>query len=156
MKCCLMTPASSLSPHDVCSGALVSAAMTRAVVSVAPELTVEAATRLLLDRHLGGAPVVDAAGRPVGMVSKTDLLRAYANGCAGRASVGDVMMSVVFSVPEGAPLAQAAAIMAFEGIHRIAVVDARGAVVGLVSTSDVVRWLARQGGYAVPSHPPRE
>jgi signal-transduction protein with cAMP-binding, CBS, and nucleotidyltransferase domain len=40
--------------------------------------------------------------------------------------------------------------MAFEGIHRLPVVGASDQVVGLVSSLDVLRWLAQRSGYLVP------
>ncbi len=61
-------------------------------------------------------------------------------------------MSLVFSLPEHASLAQAAALMALEGVHRIPVVAADGKVVGIVSSLDLMRWMARRGGYVLPSH----
>jgi CBS-domain-containing membrane protein len=39
--------------------------------------------------------------------------------------------------------------MAAEGVHHLPVIGDHGRVVGLVSTLDVTRWLARQSGYDV-------
>ena len=55
----------------------VSRIMTRAVVTLRVDTTVEAATEKILAERISGAPVVDAAGRPIGMVCKTDLLEAW-------------------------------------------------------------------------------
>ncbi|HEY8208289.1 MAG TPA: CBS domain-containing protein, partial [Myxococcaceae bacterium] len=52
----------------------VSALMTRKVISVRTTLPVRAVLMVLVEHGISGAPVVDAAGRPVGMVSITDLL----------------------------------------------------------------------------------
>ena len=43
----------------------------------------------------------------------------------------------------------AAALMAYENIHRVPVVAADGAVIGIVSAMDIVRWVAEQDGYVV-------
>src|SRR4029079_18434500 len=53
----------------------VSAIMTTDVICVQPDVSIESVTRLLLERGISGVPVVDADGVPVGLVSKTDLLR---------------------------------------------------------------------------------
>src|SRR5215471_5981941 len=53
----------------------VSEIMAKDVVAVRPELRVEDLEELLLARGISGAPVIDDAGRPIGMVSKTDLVR---------------------------------------------------------------------------------
>lgn len=47
------------------------------LVTVTPETTLTDITRRLLDRKIGGMPVVDGTGEPVGFVSVTDVLRAY-------------------------------------------------------------------------------
>jgi CBS domain-containing protein len=57
-------------------------------------------------------------------------------------TVEDVMTRRVLTVPMGASLADAAKIMVNAGVHRVPVVSANGALVGLVTTSDIVRWVA--------------
>ena len=54
----------------------VNGAMSCPIVSVGPNSTVQEAARLLLQRKIGGLPVLDA-GKLVGIVSTTDLLRAF-------------------------------------------------------------------------------
>ena len=49
--------------------------MTRQVVTISPETTVEAAARLMLERRISGLPVVDESGALVGLVTEGDLLR---------------------------------------------------------------------------------
>jgi hypothetical protein len=45
------------------------------VVCVEPKVSVEALTALFVERGFSGAPVVDGHGKPIGVLSKTDLLR---------------------------------------------------------------------------------
>jgi CBS domain-containing protein len=52
-------------------------------------------------------------------------------------------------VREGTTLPQAAAVMASARVHRVLVVSSEGTVVGILTTLDVVRWVARKAGYAV-------
>src|SRR4051812_44614211 len=49
--------------------------MTRTAICVKPDFGVEALTALLLGRGISGAPVIDDTGRPIGMVSKSDVVR---------------------------------------------------------------------------------
>lgn len=49
--------------------------MTRTVVTVAPETTIRDAADIMLRRHVSGLPVIDAAGKLVGIVSEGDFLR---------------------------------------------------------------------------------
>jgi CBS domain-containing protein len=49
--------------------------MTRNVISIAPDATVLQAARLMLQYHISGLPVVDKAGKLVGVLSEGDFLR---------------------------------------------------------------------------------
>jgi len=155
----------------------VAAAMTSNIVCVREDLSIEALTALFLDRGISGVPVVDAAGFPIGVVSKTDVVRErYENGESvdaeplqvrerrgieytlgdgfhsepvARGTVADIMTPLAFTLHEHSPLSQAAALMAFEGVHRVPVVSSDGEVVGVLSSLDVMRWLAQHDGYLV-------
>jgi len=155
----------------------VSTIMTSDVICVKPDLSVETLTTLFLERGFSGAPVVDASGNPIGMVSKTDLVRdradegsleeeepLWAHGDRGikyplgsefhavsiaRATVADIMMPIVFAVPENTTVAKAAALMAFEGVHRVPVVSSSGQVVGILSSLDILRLLAEHAGWLI-------
>ncbi len=155
----------------------VSAIMTSDVICVQQDLSVEALTTLFLERGFSGAPVVDANGRPIGLVSKTDLVRErhdddgleeqellcvregggveYELGpgfhavAIARATVADIMMPIVFALPENATVARATALMVFKGVHRIPVVSSGGQVVGVLSSLDILRWLAEHTGWLV-------
>ena len=105
---------------------------------------------LLLERRVGGVPVVGSDGRPVGVVSGGDLLRALLHG--GRpppTTAGEIMTSMVFALPITASVAQAAALMAYEGVQLLVITERDGEVVGVVSSLDITRWCARTSGYLV-------
>jgi CBS-domain-containing membrane protein len=127
----------------------ISEIMAKDVVAVRPELRVEDLEELLLARGISGAPVIDDAGKPIGMVSKTDLLHRKREPDGDETRVRDIMMSTAFCLSESESIAKAAGLMAFEGVHRVPVVGQRGMVTGVVSPLDVMRWLARQHGYAI-------
>lgn len=130
----------------------VSEIMTREVATVAPDTSLDSVVWMLLTGGFGGAPVVDAAGALVGIVTASDLLRHPADGPRDAAGVKarDVMTPVVLTLPEAAPVALAAALMAHERVHRLPVVAESGAVVGIVSSLDVLRWVARSARFVVP------
>jgi CBS domain-containing protein len=137
--------------------------MTREVTCVTREVSLEALTSLFLERGFGAAPVVDGDGFPVGVVSKTDLVReGWENGdevatraademvdgmhmvTLARAMVGDVMTPLAYTLQEDEPLSRAAAMMDVERVHHLPVVSADGRVVGMLSSLDFVRWVAEQ------------
>jgi len=64
----------------------VNAAMRTALVTVTPHNTVEDAARLMLKHKIGGLPIV-ADGKLVGIVTTTDLLRAFLNVVAGTSRI---------------------------------------------------------------------
>ena len=117
---------------------------------VAADLPLTDLVQLFATEAISGAPVVDAAGRPIGIVSKTDVLRRGVPDGARIGCVRDVMTHVVFALQAEASLSRAAALMAFEGVHRIVVVAADGSALGIVSSLDILRWMARKDGYVVP------
>lgn len=133
--------------------------MCRDVVTVRADLGVEALTKLFLDRQLSRAPVVDAAGHLIGMVSKTDLVReqdmradtavSQRDGDeAGRhvhevdALVRDVMTGLPFALPWNTSLREATRRMLAQGVHAVPVTSSDGTVIGMLSAMDVVAWVA--------------
>ncbi|HXU72295.1 MAG TPA: CBS domain-containing protein [Polyangia bacterium] len=126
----------------------VGALMSGEVVCVSASLKRGEAIALFLDRGLSGAPVVDDAGRPLGMLTRSDLLGAAIEKPAP-STVADIMMPIAYTLAENDPLSRGAALMAAEGVHHLPVLGDQGRVVGLISTLDVTRWLARQAGYEV-------
>jgi CBS domain-containing protein len=119
----------------------VSRIMTRKVVCARPEMDASLLRARLLERGVSGAPVVDDWGRVLGVATKTDLVEHEVTSQRGQKTVGDIMMPMVFTLPPEASIGQAAALMAYEGVHRVVVVDEKSCVVGVVSALDVARWL---------------
>jgi acetoin utilization protein AcuB len=54
----------------------VGTVMTSSVITVGPDREARDAAQLMLDHRIGALPVVDG-GRPIGIVTETDLLRAF-------------------------------------------------------------------------------
>ena len=113
--------------------------------------------KLLLSRGYQGAPVVDAEGHPTGVISLADLvdsldatnsnprelLRERESALAGR-KVGELMTPGAVVVSESASVVEAARLMAQRLIHRLPVVNSENEVVGVITSIDVLRWLATQ------------
>jgi CBS domain-containing protein len=121
---------------------------------VRADLQLDAVEELLVGSKLRALPVVDEARRLVGIVSKTDLLRGRARRTKARKTVTDIMTPLVHGLPEDAPVAYAISLMAFEELHEVPVVDAEARVIGMVTSTDALRWVAKALGYVSP--PPRE
>ena len=121
----------------------VTAIMARDLVCARPELSVGALTDLLVKNHIGCVPIVDDRGRPKGIVTKLDLVERTQPAL----TAGEVMMPLAITLNTHATIAHAAAMMAVEDFHHLMVVGTDHVLVGVVSTMDIVRWLARNDGF---------
>jgi CBS domain-containing protein len=137
-------------------------------VSIHRDATVREAVALLADRGFGAMPVIDEAGRPVGVLSRTDILiheREYVHHACMRddtdwdvfpepswpqgfsievadpTTVAEIMTPAVFTVPLEAPAREVVRRMRELKVHHLFVVDGDLALVGVISPLDVLRHL---------------
>lgn len=140
--------------------------------SISRDATVQHAAAFLVEKEISGAPVIDEAGRPVGVLTQTDLIRRQTDAQAKRADeseyykiagylcppalreaffghpekhvlVRDIMSPVVISVlPTDSACTVVAELLALK-IHRLFVVDQTKVLVGVITTFDVLRALER-------------
>ena len=137
--------------------------MTTNVVTAKTSDTVADVAKAMASKRISGLPVVDEAGKVVGVVSEGDLLaraalgqdapRSWWLGLIGEGetpeaymrahgkTVGDVMTRSVVSIAPDASLAAVARKLEASGVKRLPVVE-NGALVGVVSRADIVRALA--------------
>jgi CBS domain-containing protein len=118
--------------------------MTRDVFTVDATASAEDAAEALTRHGIGGAPVCDAEGALVGMLSKSDLVDPSSKDwIKGQATVSDVMNPNLLSFYADDPALAAVHGMSEHGIHRVVVYDADGKLAGIVTALDVVRAVAR-------------
>lgn len=138
--------------------------MSQDVVTVRPETPVSEMKDLFHKHTISGAPVADAHGNLLGVVSLSDLSREkpveepkevafYANPSWGTIrfptaggdtqTVADIMTNLVISADQDEDLERAADLMVNHGIHRVIVTSA-GKVVGVVSSFDLVKEFRNQ------------
>jgi CBS domain-containing protein len=135
--------------------------------SLRDDCTLHEAVAFLVDRAISGAPVIDEAGRPVGVLSQTDILVHdreepqhmgqevdYATPLPRRwwdsfqiervdtTLVRDLMTPAVFCVSLDTPAAGVVEQLRELNVHRLFVVDENGILVGVITALDVVRHLA--------------
>ena len=138
--------------------------MTRDVVTVEPGTPVEVIARLMVDHRISGLPVVDPAGRMVGIVTDGDLYRRTElaterhrfswlelfwsakadaidyNESHGR-TAADVMTAEIFAVAPETSLRQVADLLESKRIRRVPVV-AHGKLVGIIGRANLVQAFA--------------
>jgi len=138
--------------------------MTRSVTTVTPETTILEAANIMLQRHISGLPVVDAAGKLVGIVSEGDFIRRSEIGTqrkrgrwlkfilgAGEAAtefvhehgrkVSEVMTRDPLTVSEDTPLQDIVTTMEENGVKRLPVMNGDKSV-GIVSRANLLQAVA--------------
>ncbi len=143
--------------------------MTTDVITVTPQTTIHALANLLLEHKISGAPVVDEAGKVVGVVTEDDLifqnkrvhlptavaiLDAFVflekpekmgqeiKKIAG-SKVGDICSDKMITVSPNTGLDELATMMVEDKIHTLPVVE-HGHLVGVIGKGDIVRTIALQ------------
>lgn len=112
--------------------------MTRNVVGVSAEESVEVAARTLAQYNVGALPVYTVGGKLCGVVTDRDLVtRCLASGMpAGQTKVSQVMTAQVVSVDEDMDVGVAAHLMGRKQIRRLPVTE-NGRLCGMVSLGDM-------------------
>jgi len=130
--------------------------MTRPVHTVGADDPIEQVAALLAEKEITAAPVVDATGTMIGIVSEGDLLWHHvpadltahlwraADGDAPRRprTVREVMVRKVISTPGYVDVADVAQAMVEHDVRSVPVID-DGALVGIVSRRDILRTMVR-------------
>lgn len=138
--------------------------MTRHVITVDAETPLIEAAKLMLQHHISGLPVVDRAGKPVGIVSEGDFIRRSEIGTqrkrgrwlkfllgpgssakdfvhAHGRKVGEIMTEDLCTVTEEVPLEDAVRLMERRNVKRLPVVRGE-TLVGILTRSDLLRTVA--------------
>jgi CBS domain-containing protein len=137
--------------------------MSREVASVSKDTPVREVVELVLGKRYRAVPVVDR-GMPIGIVTNGDLVHRGGLGvrvdllaalekpelhdvlerlASGAKVAADVMTPMPVTVDARTPLPRIAVIMTRHRLKRLPVVDAHGALVGMVSRVDLLRTAAR-------------
>jgi CBS domain-containing protein len=122
---------------------------TRDVVVAPPSLSVDEAARLMRERHVGCVVVVeqgDGGRLPAGILTDRDIVTTVVARDMDPKSlrVGDLMSVDVAAVREHDTLYDVLATMRRRGVRRLPVLDAHGALAGVLSQDDVMSALAAQ------------
>jgi CBS domain-containing protein len=131
--------------------------MTTDPVKVTGDVRLKEAARLMVHHRVSGLPVVDQAGKLVGIVSEGDFIRREAgrdrpHGVSlldavfgegelepvGAETVAEVMTRSVVTITPEATVGEAARVMGRRNVKRLPVVDLEGELVGIVSRADIV------------------
>jgi CBS domain-containing protein len=126
--------------------------MTPTVLTVGPGHTLRAVARLMSERGVGAAVVIDPEGYGPGIITERDILVSLGSGQdPDHEPVADhLTRDVVFAAPDWS-LEEAAAAMVRGGFRHLIVLE-QGDTVGVLSVRDVVRCWTEDGAIcAVPA-----
>ena len=133
--------------------------MTPNPVSIREDASIPAAVALLADKNLEAAPVIDEAGRPVGVLTQGDIVvherekqsremvvqaapPSHADAeCGDETRARDLMTPALFSVTPETPAARVVDQLLKLNVKQLFVVDDSGALIGVISALDIVRRL---------------
>lgn len=145
-----LTPSGPLAPSAarlVIRAETAADVMTTNVLSLREHATIDEAVEFLARHGFSAAPVVDDAGRPVGVLTQTDVVLHDAGNAAqrnsnrdgDRAQVRDVMTPALLAVsPADSALRVVSEMLAYK-VHRLFVVDDDGVLVGVITALDLLR-----------------
>ncbi len=120
--------------------------MATDLVTLSPEMEINHATAILLEKRYSGAPVVNGAMKLVGVLSKKDCLRAALNASYHQqwgGSVADYMSTDVETFDADLDLVQAAERFLNSHYRRFPVMR-EGRLVGQISRADLLKAIAGQ------------
>jgi CBS domain-containing protein len=108
------------------------------MLTVSPSDTLYHAARMMADRDVGSAVVIDAE-KVAGIVTERDILRAAGKGVEfGGTKVSDVMTTDVTAGEPGWDVITAVKTMTEGGFRHLLIVDAEDDPVGIVSVRDLM------------------
>lgn len=116
--------------------------MNKNVATVPAEATVAEAINFLTQHHTGGAPVVDRAGKLVGVISELALIDVVFDPAVKDRPVTHYMTEEVHAVSPEEPLSRAAQLFALYAFRRLPVVE-NGKVVGVFTRRDLMNHALR-------------
>jgi acetoin utilization protein AcuB len=139
---------------------LVGERMTRNLVTIGEDASIDEALHVMRERQVRRLPVLDKAGKMVGIVSDKDLLHAAPSPAASlsvyemhyllsKLTVKRVMSTPVITVGSDTALEEAARIMADNKIGGLPVMQ-EGRLIGIITETDVFKLLLELLGARVP------
>ena len=140
--------------------------MTKEVITVQEDMTIETLGRIFIEKRISGAPVIDNKEKLVGIVTENDLVRKNSRlhiptvvrifdafvplGGTDRveeeirrmsaSTVSEICTRTVVTVAPDATLQDVSSLMFEKGVHLIPVLDA-GRIVGIIGKIDIIRGM---------------
>src|SRR5215510_13966178 len=100
--------------------------MVKDVITVTESMPLKDVARMFVEKKITGAPVVDANGELVGVISETDVIRKTTSiGAWSPNTAGQIMTRNAVTVAPDEPLQRVCELMYNRRIHRVVVAEGR-------------------------------
>ncbi|MBI5632100.1 MAG: CBS domain-containing protein [Nitrospirae bacterium] len=149
--------------------------MTRDVITVTEDMSVDELGRLFIEKKISGAPVVDAKGSLIGIVTENDLIRKNARlhiptvlrifdaiiplgrpdsveaeiKRISASTVGEICTKEVLSVSPDASIQDVSSVMFEKAVHLVPVIEA-GKIVGIIGKIDIIKGMTGEAPQQKP------
>ena len=112
--------------------------------AVSPETTVHEAAMYLRDREVRATVVCDSEGRPIGVISQSDISDKVAaeNRCPSWVRTREIMSTSLITVTPESSIEECLLLLDRHGIYHLVVVDPSGRSMGMISAQDILRLVA--------------
>ncbi|WP_288072998.1 CBS domain-containing protein [Pyrococcus sp.] len=112
--------------------------MTRKLIGVTPDTTVQEASKLMMEFDIGSLVVVDEKGNVIGFFTKSDILRrVVVPGLPYDTPVKEIMTKELITVNSNTPLGEVLREMARYRIKHI-LIEEEGKIIGIFTLSDLL------------------
>ncbi|MEB3861718.1 MAG: CBS domain-containing protein [Desulfurococcales archaeon] len=117
---------------------LVEEVMTRDPITIEATRSTKTAAQIMVKRRIGGLPVVDSGGSLLGIVTRSDVVRAFADKYRGKFTVGELMRRTYARAERGHSLYYISRLIQSDPAGKVIVVNESGKPIGVIAKRDLV------------------
>ncbi|MGC9148244.1 MAG: CBS domain-containing protein [Sulfolobales archaeon] len=124
--------------------------MSSPVISVYPHDSIAHVRNLMLKHKISRVVVIDSSYRPIGIVSKSDIVRYFIDRRRAKRSleevfVREVMTSPVITIPPSTSIKKAAEILLGRNISSLPVYSPEKGLLGIITATDLLKAFSEHG-----------
>ncbi len=116
---------------------LVEEVMTKNVITIEPTKSIKTAAQLMLKYNIGGLPVVNKEGRLTGIITRTDLTRAFYERFEGKYRVADLKRPAYARAEPGHSIYYLSRLLEMDPSGKIVIMDENNRPIGIVTKQDL-------------------
>ncbi|MEB3779266.1 MAG: CBS domain-containing protein [Desulfurococcales archaeon] len=119
----------------------VSSIATKKLITIPEDASLREAASILYKHGIRGAPVTASNGKVIGFITTTDVAMVVANNEDLDSPISEYMRRNVFVIGENESIIEAMRLMDFHGVGRLVVIDNKGNPIGIITRTDILRFI---------------